>query len=100
MLLRSHPRITNQARDAVSQNLRQWSGIFVCNYFCNGPGGGSVLGRKGRSILKKTPVAGSLTRTLAPERILRRLSNHQAVECSLAGEESGFPPMRVMVLVA
>src|SRR5438552_10090813 len=100
MLLRSHSRITNQARDAVSQNLGEGPGIFVGNHFCNGPSSGSVLGRKGRSILKKTPVAGSLKRPLAPERILRRLANHQAVECSLAGEESGFPPMRVMVLVA
>src|SRR5437764_7953234 len=76
MLLTAHPRIANQTRDTISQNLRQRSGIFVCDHLCNRPRGGGVLRRKRSSVVKKRSSAVALKRPFATKRIFRAFGNY------------------------
>src|SRR5579871_949249 len=62
----------------------------------NRPGCGGMFRWERSPALEETTAAVALIRTLASERILQGLDRYQTVQCGLAGQKPGFPPMFVV----
>ncbi len=97
VLLAVDARVVDGCSEAIDDNFGEDTGIFVGNDAGDGPGGGSMFGRKGSAARKERAAAIALIGTLAAKSIFQGFRDEQAVERSFTSEPAGFAPVLAMI---